>query len=65
MAKKAKKDSSFMIKCPHCFEHDFKLEDVKPDDKLKYYTDTPFKFAKPRMTQGVSSANQNTEEKPA
>jgi hypothetical protein len=63
MAKKAKKDTNFVIKCPHCLEHDFKLEDVKPDDKLKYYTDTPFKFAKPITSQGMNSANKNTEEK--
>jgi hypothetical protein len=43
MAKKAKKTKSFVIKCSHCFEQDFKLLDVNPDDKIKFYTDTPFK----------------------
>jgi len=46
MAKKAKKDTSFIIRCPHCFENDFKLNDVNQNDKIKFYTDTPFKFTK-------------------
>jgi len=50
MAKRAKKDRHFIIKCSHCFETDFKLHDVKPEDKVKYYTDTPFKLG--RITPG-------------
>ena len=46
MAKKSKTDENFVIKCSHCFEEDFRLNDVDPDDKLKHYTDTPFKNAK-------------------
>ena len=46
MAKKAKKDSKFIIRCPHCLENEFKLNDVKKEDKLKFYTDTPFKYTK-------------------
>ena len=44
MAKKAKKDREFVIRCSHCLVIDFKLTDVKPDDKVKIYTDTPFKL---------------------
>ena len=44
MAKKAKKDRDFTIKCAHCFEKEFKLNDVKLDDKVKLYTDTPYKM---------------------
>lgn len=46
MAKKAKKDVNFIIKCPHCFECEFKLDDVNLEDKVKFYTDTPFKYIK-------------------
>jgi hypothetical protein len=46
MAKKSKKDKNFTIKCSHCLKEDFKLIDVKDCDKLKYYTDTPFKNQK-------------------
>lgn len=55
MAKKAKKDLSFVIRCSHCFEHDFRLDDVTPEEKIKYYTDTPMKNATPaghRSTAG-------------
>ncbi len=46
MAKKAKKDKKFTIKCSHCLEIDFKLEDVNLEDKVKFYTDTPLKLTK-------------------
>lgn len=46
MAKKAKKDLNFIIRCPHCLENEFKLNDVNHEDKLKFYTDTPFKYTK-------------------
>ena len=55
MARKAKMDKNFIIKCSHCFEVDFKLEDVKNEDTVKYYTDTPFKYAR---TRGVSSSKK-------
>lgn len=45
MAKKAKKDISFIIRCAHCFKDEFKLEDVKHEDTVKIYTDTPYKYA--------------------
>jgi hypothetical protein len=45
MAKRAKKNRKFIIKCAHCNEADFKLVDVNPDEQIKYYTDTPFKNA--------------------
>ena len=44
MARKAKNNKAFVIKCSHCFVSEFKLEDVKPGDPVKIYTDTPFKF---------------------
>jgi hypothetical protein len=47
MAKKTKKDKNFIIKCSHCCEEDFRLEDVTENDTLKYYTDTPFKNMSP------------------
>lgn len=50
MARKAKKDIKFVIKCSHCLEDDFKLDDVNEEDKLKFYTDTPFKNQKNRST---------------
>lgn len=55
MARKAKQDKAFVIKCSHCFEIDFKLEDVKPEDTVKYYTDTPFKHIKSMTRTGKSS----------
>ena len=39
-----------MIRCSHCFSDDFKLDDVNPNDKVKFYTDTPFKNCKPKIT---------------
>lgn len=44
MVKQTKKDSSFVIKCSHCLNDDFKLDDVNHEDEIKFYTDTPFKF---------------------
>ena len=61
MAKKAKSDVKFVIKCPHCFEDDFKLEDVKPEVEIKIYTDTPYKHAKTQ--QHVQSSQ--TKESPS
>lgn len=54
MAKRAKKNKEFVIRCAHCLESDFRLTDVKPDEKIKYYTDTPFK--KPFVSPNASSA---------
>lgn len=51
MAKKAKADKNFIIRCSHCFEDDFKLEDIKLEDKVKYYTDSPIKATK--TSQGL------------
>ena len=56
MAKKAKKNKQFVIKCSHCFQDDFKLEDVKPEDKVKFYTDSPFKAT--RTLNGPNDANE-------
>lgn len=44
MAKKSKQQKGFVIRCSLCFEEDFKLNDVSPNDEIKHYTDTPFKF---------------------
>jgi len=46
MAKRAKKIKDFIIRCAHCLETDFRLIDVKIEDKVKFYTDTPFKLQK-------------------
>ena len=43
MAKRAKKDAKFIIRCPHCLEEDFRLEDVSINANVKFYSDTPFK----------------------
>lgn len=43
MAKRAKRNKEFVIKCAHCSEIDFKLNDVLPEDKIKVYTDSPLK----------------------
>ena len=44
MAKKAIDDRAYVLRCAHCLADDFKIEDVKLEDKVKYYTDTPYKF---------------------
>ena len=44
LAKRAKKDPSFVITCCHCFEEDYRLVDVDKEKPIKYYTDTPFKM---------------------
>lgn len=46
LAKKAKRDKNFVIKCSHCFEHDFKLDDVNLSETVKHYTDTPLRYNK-------------------
>ena len=46
MAKRAKKDKNFVIRCSYCLEDDFRLDDVKPEETVKFYTDSPFKFMK-------------------
>lgn len=53
LAKKAKKDSNFIIRCSHCMEEDYRLNDVDPTDPIKYYTDTPCKMQ--RSNSSVSS----------
>lgn len=44
MAKKAQKDSRYLIRCCHCMTDEFKLEDVKEGASVKEYTDTPAKY---------------------
>jgi len=63
MAKKAKKDRLFIIKCSHCFETDFKLNDVLPDDKIKYYTDTPYKLGHITPGGNYFGSNAGSQEK--
>ena len=46
MAKKAKKDTDFVIRCSYCVIDDFRLEDVKENETVKHYTDSPFKLVK-------------------
>ena len=43
LAKRAKKDPSFVITCCHCFADDYRLTDVDHKNEVKFYTDTPFK----------------------
>lgn len=50
MAKRAKKDTAFVIRCSYCQVDDYRLEDVKEEDTIKHYTDSPFKMTK---TPGV------------
>jgi hypothetical protein len=60
MANKARNDKNFIIKCSHCFADDFKLEDVKHEDKVKFYTDTPFKYAKTKGEPKNTNNNNNS-----
>jgi hypothetical protein len=50
MAKKAKKEPKFVIRCTHCMTEDYRLYDVVPTDKVRQYTDTPAKWHKVRDT---------------
>jgi hypothetical protein len=50
MAKKAKKEPKFVIRCTHCMVEDYRLSDVVPSEKVKHYTDTPAKYHKARQT---------------
>jgi len=43
MAKKAKNQTNYVIRCVHCMTDDFKLEDVDPCLSPREYTDTPAK----------------------
>ena len=44
MAKQAKKDPKYIIRCAYCAEDDFKLRDVDQAAKVRLYTDTPAKI---------------------
>ena len=44
MAKKAKKDPYYKIRCAYCAEDDFKLNDVDYAATIRHYTDTPAKI---------------------
>lgn len=46
MAKKAKRDSKFVIRCTHCMTEEYKLLDVVQEKPVKWYTDTPAKWQK-------------------
>ena len=50
MAKRAKKDHKFVIRCTHCMTEDYRLYDVQPTDQVKHYTDTPAKWHRDRQT---------------
>jgi hypothetical protein len=56
MAKKAKKESGFIIRCSYCVIDDFRLEDVKEDAEVKHYTDSPFKIVKAPLDTKKPSA---------
>jgi hypothetical protein len=44
MAKTAKKDPKYTIRCAYCAEDDFKLHDVDKAADVRQYTDTPAKI---------------------
>lgn len=44
MAKTAKKDPKYTIRCAYCAQDDFKLFDVDIDAEVRQYTDTPAKI---------------------
>jgi hypothetical protein len=44
MAKTAKKDPKYTIRCSYCAQDDFKLFDVDLDAEVRQYTDTPAKI---------------------
>lgn len=54
MAKKAKKDPEFVIRCTHCMTDDYRLSDVDPTSPVKIYTDTPKKFSTPAEKPSVN-----------
>lgn len=49
MAKKAKTTPSYVIRCVHCMQDEFKLSDVNLNDPPKDYTDTPAKYRSKRQ----------------
>jgi hypothetical protein len=63
MAKKAKLDRSFIIKCAYFFETDFKLLDVNLDEKVKLYTVTPYKLGVFTPGGNFMSSNRDSSEK--
>lgn len=58
MMRKAISDSEYRIRCAHCLEKDFTLSDVLESDKIKYYTDTPYKKAAEIMDSTPGQANE-------
>ena len=49
MAKKAKKEPKFVIRCTHCMTEDYRLFDSVPSETVRVYTDTPAKWQKARQ----------------
>ena len=45
-ANKARKDPKYVINCSHCYQNEFRLDDVTSEngEPIKHYTDTPFKY---------------------
>ena len=50
LARKAKKDVDYVIRCTHCMTDDYKLNDVDPQAPIKLYTDTPRKYMTPLVS---------------
>jgi len=49
MAKAAKKDPKYTIRCAYCAQDDFKLYDVDMEAEVRQYTDTPAKIQLARV----------------
>ena len=49
MAKAAKKDPKYTIRCAYCSQDDFKLYDVDMEAEVRQYTDTPAKIQLARV----------------
>ena len=49
MAKAAKKDPKYIIRCAYCAQDDFKLYDVDMEAEVRQYTDTPAKIQLSRV----------------
>lgn len=58
LAKRAKKDANFVIRCSHCMEDDYRLNDVDPTAPVKFYTDTPMKMLKTFSSNRVSEMSE-------
>ena len=58
LAKRAKKDANFVIRCSHCMEEDYRLNDVDLTAPVKWYTDTPQKMQQQFSSNKVSEISE-------